>query len=64
MPIITTKLPVKSNIKGDPELMSDFVCCDCGPVPTNWLIFVVNDHNHLQCNNCGTSYCNGRCEEQ
>lgn len=37
-----------------------FVCDRCGAEA--FVVFVIGGkHQHFQCNNCGTSYCDGSC---
>lgn len=55
-----TLLPGQAVSRSDGEIMAaSLVACGCGN--ELFIIFTVNGHQHVQCIECETSYCDGAC---
>jgi hypothetical protein len=48
------------------KVAARLVCCsEClatPDLPTFFIVYTIAGHQHLQCSECGTTYCDGSCE--
>ena len=57
----TEPITVQDN-KGNSVLAFKATCPDCGN--DQFMILIINGHNHLQCTDCNVSFCQGGCEKE